>query len=174
MSGFPVLIFWSGPPGPIWHFCLPAGPLWKLKISQKRNYMPPNCILGAKKHWEMRTPQNVPTLTVSLPHDVTRPSSSNFQWRWYVHRPQKHFAVVGLTPAVWEWSSKWKTPAFARIILNQNGSYQDDDVEGWNYNFFLGCDMSVACFGSALSSVNPSYLRAGNFRIWWYFIKYYI
>ena len=119
MSGFPVLIFWSGPPGPIWHFCLPAGPLRKLKISQKRNYMPPYCILGAKKHWEMRTLQNVPALTVSLPHNVARPSSSNFQWRWYVHDPQKYFAVVGLAPAVWEWSSKWKTPGFARIILNQ-------------------------------------------------------
>ena len=89
MSGFPVLIFWSGPPGPIWHFCLPAGPLRKLKISQKRNYMPPYCILGAKKHWEMRTLQNVPALTVSLPHNVARPCSSNFQWRWYVHDPQK-------------------------------------------------------------------------------------
>ena len=104
-----------------------------------------------------------------LYHNVARPCSSNFQWRWYVHDPQKYFAVVGLTPAVWEWSSKWKTPAFARIILNQNGSYQDDDdVEGWNYNIFLGCDMLIACFGSALSKVNPSYLRAGNYPIRWY------
>ena len=30
-----ALIFWSAPWGPISHFCLPAGALWKLKISHK-------------------------------------------------------------------------------------------------------------------------------------------
>ena len=38
-----ALIFWSNPWGPIWHFCLPGGALWKLKISPKFSQNETNC-----------------------------------------------------------------------------------------------------------------------------------